>query len=79
LAVAIFAIASAIIGGTSFFGGKGRIINVLIGGLIIGSMQQIHTHQGRRNLWKVHYRFSLPEISLSRATAAMISPPMTTN
>jgi len=33
-----FAIASAIIGGTSFFGGKGRIINVLIGGLIIGSI-----------------------------------------
>jgi len=36
---ATFAIASAIIGGTSFFGGKGRIINVLIGGLIIGSIQ----------------------------------------
>jgi len=33
-----FAIASAIIGGTSFFGGKGRIVNVLIGGLIIGSI-----------------------------------------
>jgi len=33
-----FAIASAIIGGTSFFGGKGRILNVLIGGLIIASI-----------------------------------------
>jgi D-allose transport system permease protein len=31
-----FAIAAAIIGGTSFFGGKGRIWNVVIGGLIIG-------------------------------------------
>lgn len=33
-----FAIASAIIGGTSFFGGKGRIISVVIGGLIIGTI-----------------------------------------
>jgi D-allose transport system permease protein len=33
-----FAIASAIIGGTSFFGGKGRIPSVLIGGLIIGTI-----------------------------------------
>lgn len=33
-----FAIASAIIGGTSFFGGKGRIFSVVIGGLIIGSI-----------------------------------------
>ncbi|NGQ96701.1 D-allose ABC transporter permease [Brevibacillus sp. SYP-B805] len=31
-----FAIASAIIGGTSFFGGKGTIIGVVMGGLIIG-------------------------------------------
>ncbi|MGI6740164.1 MAG: D-allose ABC transporter permease [Brevefilum sp.] len=31
-----FAIAAAIIGGTSFFGGKGRIWNVVIGGLVIG-------------------------------------------
>ena len=31
-----FAIASAIIGGTSFFGGKGNIIGVVVGGLIIG-------------------------------------------
>lgn len=31
-----YAIASAIIGGTSFFGGVGRISNVVIGGLIIG-------------------------------------------
>ncbi len=31
-----FAIAAAIIGGTSFFGGKGRIWNVVVGGLIIG-------------------------------------------
>jgi D-allose transport system permease protein len=33
-----FAIASAIIGGTSFFGGKGRIPSVVIGGLIIGTI-----------------------------------------
>lgn len=33
-----FAIASAIIGGTSFFGGKGKIPNVLIGALIIGAI-----------------------------------------
>lgn len=31
-----FAIASAIIGGTSFFGGKGTIFGVVMGGLIIG-------------------------------------------
>ena len=33
-----FAIASAIIGGTSFSGGKGRIPSVVIGGLIIGTI-----------------------------------------
>jgi len=33
-----YAIASAIIGGTSFFGGKGRILSVVIGGLIIGTI-----------------------------------------
>ena len=33
-----FAIASAIIGGTSFFGGKGRISSVVVGGLIIGAI-----------------------------------------
>jgi len=32
----LFAIASAIIGGTSFFGGKGKILGVVIGALIIG-------------------------------------------
>ncbi|SFL48658.1 D-allose ABC transporter permease [Halanaerobium salsuginis] len=31
-----FAIASAIIGGTSFFGGKGKVFGVVIGALIIG-------------------------------------------
>jgi D-allose transport system permease protein len=31
-----FAIASAIIGGTSFFGGRGKIMGVVMGGLIIG-------------------------------------------
>ena len=33
-----YAIASAIIGGTSFFGGKGRIFSVVIGCLIIGTI-----------------------------------------
>lgn len=33
-----FAIASAIIGGTSFFGGRGQIPTVVIGGLIIGTI-----------------------------------------
>lgn len=33
-----YAIASAIIGGTSFFGGKGRIFPVVMGGLIIGTI-----------------------------------------
>ncbi|WJV52493.1 D-allose ABC transporter permease [Pectobacteriaceae bacterium CE70] len=33
-----YAIASAIIGGTSFFGGKGRVFSVVIGGLIIGTI-----------------------------------------
>lgn len=31
-----FAIAAAIIGGTSFFGGKGKVVKVMIGALIIG-------------------------------------------
>ena len=35
-----YAIASAIIGGTSFFGGKGRIPSVVIGGLIIGTISK---------------------------------------
>ena len=34
-----FAIASAIIGGTSFFGGRGRIPSVVVGGLIIGTIR----------------------------------------
>ena len=33
-----YAIAATIIGGTSFFGGKGRIPSVVIGGLIIGTI-----------------------------------------
>lgn len=33
-----FAIASAIIGGTSFFGGKGAVLKVVIGGIIIGAI-----------------------------------------
>lgn len=33
-----YAIAAVIIGGTSFFGGKGRIPSVVIGGLIIGTI-----------------------------------------
>ena len=33
-----FTIAACIIGGTSFFGGKGKILNVVIGALIIGTI-----------------------------------------
>lgn len=33
-----FAIASAIIGGTSFMGGKGKVVNVIVGALIIGAI-----------------------------------------
>ncbi len=33
-----FAIASAIIGGTSFFGGKGVVLKVVVGGIIIGAI-----------------------------------------
>lgn len=33
-----YAIAACIIGGTSFFGGKGKILGVVLGGLIIGSI-----------------------------------------
>jgi len=36
-----FAIASAIIGGTSFFGGRGKITGVVVGGLIIGVISNI--------------------------------------
>ena len=36
-----FAIASAIIGGTSFFGGRGSISGVVVGGLIIGVISNI--------------------------------------
>jgi len=38
IGIETYAIASAIIGGTSFFGGKGRIFSVVIGGLIIGTI-----------------------------------------
>lgn len=34
----LFAIAAVIIGGTSFFGGEGKILKVVIGGLIIGTI-----------------------------------------
>ncbi|WP_028868730.1 D-allose ABC transporter permease [Psychromonas arctica] len=37
----LFAIASAIIGGTSFFGGRGKIFGVVVGGLIIGVINNI--------------------------------------
>ena len=33
-----YAIAACIIGGTSFFGGKGKIFGVVLGGLIIGTI-----------------------------------------
>lgn len=33
-----YAIASCIIGGTSFFGGKGRIVGVILGGITIGTI-----------------------------------------
>ncbi len=33
-----FAIAAAIIGGTSFFGGKGLVLKVVVGGIIIGTI-----------------------------------------
>lgn len=36
-----FAIASAIIGGTSFFGGRGAVTGVVVGGLIIGVINNI--------------------------------------
>jgi D-allose transport system permease protein len=36
-----FAIASAIIGGTSFFGGRGLVTGVVVGGLIIGVISNI--------------------------------------
>lgn len=36
-----FAIASAIIGGTSFFGGRGRISGVVVGALIIGVISNV--------------------------------------
>jgi D-allose transport system permease protein len=36
-----FAIASAIIGGTSFFGGRGQVTGVVVGGLIIGVISNI--------------------------------------
>ena len=32
----VLSVAAAIIGGTSFFGGKGKIFGVVMGGLIIG-------------------------------------------
>jgi D-allose transport system permease protein len=36
-----FAIASAIIGGTSFFGGRGKVTGVVVGGLLIGVISNI--------------------------------------
>ncbi len=34
----LFAVAAAVIGGTSLFGGRGRMINALIGGLVIATI-----------------------------------------
>lgn len=52
-----YAIASAIIGGTSFFGGKGRIFSVVIGGLIIGTINN------GLNILQVQTYYQLPEVS----------------
>jgi D-xylose transport system permease protein len=35
----LLAVAAAVIGGTSLFGGKGRIIDAILGGLVIGVIQ----------------------------------------
>ena len=34
----LYAVAAAVIGGTSLFGGRGRMINALIGGLVIATI-----------------------------------------
>jgi D-xylose transport system permease protein len=34
----LFAVASAVIGGTSLFGGRGRIFNALLGGIVIATV-----------------------------------------
>ena len=35
----LYAVGAAVIGGTSLFGGKGRIIDALLGGLVLGVVQ----------------------------------------
>lgn len=47
-----FAIASAIIGGTSFFGGKGKIPNVVVGALIIGAINNALNMLGVGSYWQ---------------------------
>lgn len=47
-----FAIASAIIGGTSFAGGKGKIPNVIIGALIIGAINNALNMLGVESYWQ---------------------------
>ena len=34
----LYAVASAVIGGTSLFGGRGKLIHALIGGLVIATI-----------------------------------------
>ena len=34
----LYAIAAAVIGGTSLFGGRGKMMNAVVGGLIIGTI-----------------------------------------
>lgn len=47
-----FAIAACIIGGTSFFGGEGKIGNVIIGGLIIGAINNGLNIMNVQSFWQ---------------------------
>ena len=55
----LYAVGAAVIGGTSLFGGKGRAIDAVIGGLVIativnglGLLNQASLDQLRRHRWR---------------------------
>ena len=47
-----YAIASCIIGGTSFFGGKGRTVGVVLGGITIGTIFNVLNILGVSSFWQ---------------------------
>ena len=52
----LYSVAAAVIGGTSLYGGRGKMIDALVGGLVIGviynGMALIQTHRRPSSSWR---------------------------